>query len=72
LPDEGLDRFLDLVRHAIEEVGPDDPRLVELVLPYRQHIAEGSDLEELRSHLDRIRPTSDSTDSPDGDLPEDP
>jgi hypothetical protein len=70
LPDEGLDRFLEILKHAVEELGADDPRLIELVLPYRQLFSGNHDLDDLLSNLERVRPGHDATDNPDGDLAE--
>ena len=63
LPDEGLDRFLDLLKEAVEELGPDDPQLVGLVYPYRQHITGDDELEDLRRNLEQIRQDQGSRES---------
>jgi hypothetical protein len=55
LPEEGLDRFLELLREAVEELGPDDLQLIRLVYPYRSHVSGDDELDELRQNLDQIR-----------------
>jgi hypothetical protein len=55
LPHVGLEDLLDLVRHAVDELGPDDSRLIDLVYPYRQFITGDDELEDLRRNLEQIR-----------------
>ena len=38
VPDEGLDRFLEIVKQAVDDLGPGDSELIKLVLPYCQYI----------------------------------
>jgi hypothetical protein len=53
LPDE-LDRFLEIVRQTVDELGPNNPHLMALIYPYRRHLAGDSELESLRHNLDQI------------------
>src|SRR5262249_9093265 len=53
LPEEGLDRFLELLDRAVAETGPNDVDLLRLAYPYRRYIAGGPRLDALRRNLDR-------------------
>ena len=53
LPEE-LDRFLEIVRQTVDELGPNNPHLLALIYPYRRHLAGDSELESLRRNLDQI------------------
>jgi hypothetical protein len=53
LPDE-LDRFLEIVRQTVDELGSNNPHLMALVYPYRRHLAGDGELESLRRNLDQI------------------
>ncbi|HMB08854.1 MAG TPA: hypothetical protein VKP69_34645, partial [Isosphaeraceae bacterium] len=55
LPDEGVDEFLALLKNAVNGLGASDPKLLELVMPYRDIIEGGNGLRALRRNLDRIR-----------------
>jgi hypothetical protein len=68
LPHVGLEQLLVLVRHAVEELGPDDSRLIELVYPYRQLITGDDDLEDLRRNLEQIRQDEESMDLAENNL----
>ena len=63
LPDEGLDHFLELLKHAVEELGPDDPDLIGLVLPYREFVAGDEEIGDLRRNLEQVRSGDDHPDS---------
>lgn len=54
LPREGLDEFRNAVRKVISGLGASDTELLELVLPYRDVIAEGNEFRALRRNLDRL------------------
>lgn len=58
LPDEGLDEFLELLKNAVNGLGASDPEVLELVMPYREHVSGGNGLRALRRNLDRIRDES--------------
>jgi hypothetical protein len=53
LPDE-LDRFLEIVRQTVDELGANNPHLMALVYPYRRHLAGDDELESLMRNLDQI------------------
>ncbi len=50
-PDEGLDRFLEILKQAVDSLGPGDAELMKLVLPYRQYITGNDKLGVLRRNL---------------------
>ena len=54
-PDEGLDRFLEIVKQAVDDLGPGDSELIQLVLPYCQYITGNDKLGVLRRNLEQIR-----------------
>jgi hypothetical protein len=49
-----LDRFLDIVRQTVDELGPDDSQLMALVYPYRRHLTGDDELEDLRRNLEQV------------------
>ncbi|WP_165226115.1 hypothetical protein [Aquisphaera insulae] len=53
LPEEGLDRFLDLLDRAAAETGSNDVDLLRLAYPYRRYIAGAPRLDAIRRNLDR-------------------
>jgi hypothetical protein len=53
LPEE-LDRFLEIVRQTVDELGSNNPHLMALIYPYRRHLAGDAELESLRRNLDQI------------------
>lgn len=55
LPEEGHGRFLDLVKEAVDELGPDDPQLLSLVYPYRKYVSGDDELDDLTHHLEQAR-----------------
>ena len=55
VPDEGLDRFLEIVKQAVDDLGPGDSELIQLVLPYCQYITGNDKLGVLRRNLEQIR-----------------
>ena len=55
IPDEGLDRFLEIVKQAVDDLGPGDSELIKLVLPYCQYITGNDKLGVLRRNLEQIR-----------------
>jgi hypothetical protein len=55
LPDEGLEEFLELLKQVVNGLGASDPDLLELVMPFREHISGGNGLRAMRRNLDRIR-----------------
>jgi hypothetical protein len=55
LPDEGLDEFLNLLKQVVSGLGASDPEVLELVMPYREHISGGNGLRAVRRNLDRIK-----------------
>jgi hypothetical protein len=55
LPDEGIDEFLAQLKQVVNGLGASDPRLLELVMPFRELISGGNGLRALRRNLDRIR-----------------
>ena len=65
LPDEGLDDFLELLKQAVNGLGASDPELLELVMPYREHVSGGNGLRALRRNLDKIRDETARDDEPD-------
>ncbi|MCA1686396.1 MAG: DUF2325 domain-containing protein [Planctomycetia bacterium] len=65
LPGEGLDAFLDLLKQAVNGLGASDPELLELVMPFREHVSGGNGLRALRRNLDRLRDEAARGDEPD-------
>jgi hypothetical protein len=55
LPGEGLEKFLAVLRQAIDDVGTANPDLLRLVLPYREYITGDDGLGALRRNLERIQ-----------------
>jgi hypothetical protein len=55
LVDEGLDHFLNALRQAVAEVGPADPELLRVVLPFRELINGNDGLGALRRNLERMQ-----------------
>ncbi len=55
LPDEGLDAFLELLKQTVNGLGASDAELLDLVMPFREHISGGNGLRALRRNLDRLR-----------------
>jgi hypothetical protein len=53
LPEE-LDRFLEIVRQTVDELGSDNSHLMALIYPYRRHLTGDAELESLRRNLDQI------------------
>ena len=53
--DEGLDHFLEMVKQAVDDLGPGDSELIKLVLPYCQYITGNDKLGVLRRNLEQIR-----------------
>jgi hypothetical protein len=64
VPHEGLDRFLEIVKQAVEDLGPEDSELMKLVLPYCQYITGNDKLGALRRNLEQIRTQNDAAGSP--------
>jgi hypothetical protein len=54
LPEEGLERFHEMLRQIIDEIGPEDTELIRLTLPYRQLISGNDQLGVLRNNLEQI------------------
>jgi len=67
LPEEGLDRFLGLLKEVVDELGPDDPQLVGLVYPFRKYVTGDDGLGDLRRNLEQIRQDRDSRESSSAD-----
>jgi hypothetical protein len=59
LPNEGMDEFRTALRKVTGH-GTSDPELLELVLPYRELIAEGGEFRALRRNLDRLQQERDA------------
>jgi hypothetical protein len=55
LPDESLEEFLEILKQTVNGLGASDPELLELVMPYREHVSGGNGLRALRRNLDRLR-----------------
>jgi hypothetical protein len=55
LPDEGLDEFLGVLKQVIAGLGASEPEVLELVMPFREHISGGDGLRAVRRNLDRIK-----------------
>lgn len=55
LPDDGLDGFLERLKQAVNGLGASDPELLDLVMPFREHVTGGNGLRALRRNLDRLR-----------------
>ncbi|MGO9599784.1 MAG: hypothetical protein ACLP7Q_17480 [Isosphaeraceae bacterium] len=51
----GLERFLAIVKQAVDELGPAHEELMSLVLPYRRHISGNDKLGALRQNLEQFR-----------------
>ncbi len=68
LPEE-LDRFLEIVRQTVDELGSNNAHLMALVYPYRRHLAGDSELDSLRHNLEQIHQNKQSpaTSRQDGD-----
>ena len=49
LPDEGLDQFLEALRHAVDDLGTTHPELLRLAFPFRNHIFGDDELEILKT-----------------------
>ena len=62
VPEEGLDRFLDIVKQAVDELGPADSELISLVLPYCKYITGNDKLGVLRRKLEQLRSRDDDSD----------
>lgn len=54
LPQEGMDEFRAALR-KVTGYGTSDPELLDLVMPYRELIAEGGEFRALRRNLDRLQ-----------------
>jgi len=63
VPDEGLDRFLEIVKQAVDDLGPGDSELLKLVLPYCQYITGNDKLGVLRRNLEQIRTQNDDAEA---------
>jgi hypothetical protein len=63
VPEEGLDRFLEIVKQAVDELGPGDSELLNLVLPYCQYITGNDKLGALRHNLEQIQTRNDHDDA---------
>jgi hypothetical protein len=55
LPDEGVEEFLAQLKLVVNGLGASDPRMLELVMPYRELISGGNGLRAVRRNLDRMR-----------------
>ena len=55
VPEEGLDRFLEIVKQAVDDLGPEDSELIKLVLPYCQYITGNDKLGLLRHNLEQAQ-----------------
>ncbi len=55
VPEEGLDHFLEIVKQAVDDLGPGDSELIRLVLPYCSYITGNDKLGVLRRKLEQIR-----------------
>jgi hypothetical protein len=51
-PEQGMDQFQSLLLQVIQGFGVSDPDLIQLVLPYREHLT-GKEFRALRRHLDQ-------------------
>ncbi len=67
----GLERFLAIVKQAVDELGPAHEELMSLVFPYRRHITGNDKLGALRQNLERIG-HEDTGRHDDLDRPDDP
>jgi hypothetical protein len=54
VPEQGLDRFLEIVKQAVDDLGPEDSELIELVSPYRQYITGNDKLGLLRRNIEQV------------------
>jgi hypothetical protein len=68
LPDEGMERFLEILKDAVHEVGADDSDLLRLVRPYRQYVTGNELLGALRHNLEQS-PESNTAAEPPEDEP---
>jgi len=64
LPEEGLDEFLELLKQTVNGLGASDPELLDLVMPFREHVSGGNGLRALRRSLDRIKEESSKDSEP--------
>ncbi len=64
LPDEGMDRFLEILKDAVDELGPDDSDLLHLVRPYLQYITGNDLLGSLRHNLEQNPPSNTAAEPP--------
>lgn len=71
LPDEGLDEFLDVLKQAVEDNGPNHPELLRLTLPFREYISDDNGLDILRRRLDTIQARRDEMAGRDEPAPDD-
>lgn len=55
LPEEGVDEFLAQLKVVVSNLGASDPKVLELVMPYRELISGGNGLRAVRRNLDRLR-----------------
>jgi hypothetical protein len=55
LPDEGVDRFLQALKQVVADLGPADPDLLRVVLPYCEIIDGDDGLGALRHNLEQLR-----------------
>jgi hypothetical protein len=53
LPEQGMEQFLEILKTAVKELGPDDSELMSLVRPYRQFITGNDQLGNLRRNLEQ-------------------
>jgi hypothetical protein len=54
LPEEGLNKFLAVLKDAVDDVGAGHPELIVLVRPYRQYISGEDGLAALRCQIERL------------------
>ena len=62
LPEEGLEEFLEILKQTVNGLGASDPELLELVMPFREHVSGGNGLRALRRSLDRVKQEESSRD----------
>jgi hypothetical protein len=53
LPAEGADEFRVVLNRVVAEIGPSDPQVLDLVMPFRELIDQWSELRALQRSLDR-------------------
>jgi hypothetical protein len=58
-----MGRFLDIVRQAVDELGPDNSQLMALIHPYREYITGDDELEDLRRNLEQDRQSEETPES---------